>query len=100
MTEDELKALMQRLEDTPELPEEDVERIRRWGEILSTVLEDIEGDIGMPGVLMLLSKAFVTLAVVTEIPLERLQVGVALSYAVIKDDLDNKDNLTSSQFVH
>lgn len=100
MTEDELKALMQRLESAPDLPEEDVERIKRWGEVLSTVLEDIEGDIGMPGVLMLLSKAFVTLAVVTEIPLERLQVGVALSYAVIKDDFDNKDNLTSSQFVH
>lgn len=100
MTEDEIRDLLKKVEDAPEMSDEDAELVRKWGIALASFLEDAEKDIGMGGVMMLLSKAFITMAVMHGIPLDRLQVGVALSYTIIKQSLDEEDNLTSSHNVH
>jgi len=100
MTEDEIRDLLKKVEDAPEMSDEDAELVRKWGSAFASFLEDAEKDIGMGGVMMLLSKAFITMAVMHGIPLDRLQVGVVLSYTLIKQSLDEEDNLTSSHNVH
>ena len=100
MTEDEIRDLLKKIEDAPEMSDEDADLINKWGSAFASFLEDAEKDIGMGGVMMLLSKAFVTMAVLHGVPLDRLQVGVALSYTLIKQTLDEEDNLTSSHNVH
>lgn len=100
MTEDELRDLLKKVEDAPEMSDEDADLVNKWGGALASFLEDADKDIGMGGLMMLLSKAFITIAVSHGVPLDRLQVGVALSYTIIKQTLDEEDNLTSSHNVH
>lgn len=100
MTEDELRALVDKLNSMPDISDEELEKFNRWGSALTELLDAAEKDIGVSGIMTLTSKAMVTLAVLTGVPLDRLQVGVALSYFAIKESLEGDDNLTSSQFVH
>ena len=100
MTEDEIRDLLKKVEEAPEMSDEDADLMNKWGSALVSFLDDAEKDIGMGGLMMLLSKAFITMAVMHDVPLDRLQVGVALSYTIIKQTLDEEDNLTSSHNVH
>ena len=100
MTEDEIRDLLKKIENAPEMSDEDADLMNKWGSALASFLEDTNKDIGMGGVMMLLSKAFITMAILHGVPMDRLQVGVALSYTLIKQTLDEEDNLTSSHNVH
>lgn len=99
MNEDDLKKLIEKLDSMPEFSDEEIEQFNKWGAVFTELLSDAEKDIGMSGIMTLTSKAFVTLAVLHNVDLDRLQVGVALTYMAVKQSLE-EDNLTSSQVVH
>ncbi len=93
------RELMAFLDDMPPPTEEDLNKLTKWMEIEITRLQEMEAEIGIAGVMTILTRIISSVVVARNVPIDRFTLGMTLAYIAAKEQQD-EDNMTPSQSVH
>lgn len=96
---EEINELLEALDALPSPTEEEITALEKWMAIETELLIKMEEEVGIAGVMTILTRIIATIVISQGVPLDRFQMGMTLAFLAAKQRHD-EDILTPSQSVH
>jgi hypothetical protein len=96
---EEIQELLEALDSLPSPTEEEINALEKWMAIEMDTLIKMEEEVGVAGVMTILTKIIASIVISQGVPLDRFQLGMTLAFLAAKQRHD-EDILTPSQSVH
>jgi hypothetical protein len=98
-TNEEIQELLEALDSLPPPTDAEIDALEKWMALEMETLIKMEEEVGIAGVMTILTKIIASIVIAQGVPLERFQMGMALAFLAAKQRHD-EDILTPSQSVH
>jgi hypothetical protein len=96
---EETQELLDALDSLPPPTDAEIDALEKWMAIEMDTLIKMEEEVGIAGVMTILTKIIASVVIAKGVPLDRFQMGMTLAFLAAKQRHD-EDILTPSQSVH